>query len=255
MKPYILQQTNWSEIKDSVSEVALLPWGATEPHNYHLPYGTDSLETARIAEDAASVAWKSGCRVMVLPAVPFGVQNPGQLELPFCIPMRPSTQLMVLTDIVKALHSQGIKKLIIMNGHGGNDFKPLIRELQPDYPDMFLGLIEWFRLFENSDYFEEGGDHGGEMETSIMQYYFPELVQPLDKAGEGNSKKFKLKGLNNKTAWTPRNWNKVSDDTGIGNPKKASPEKGEKFLKAVTAEIASFIIELYHHKLENLYEE
>jgi creatinine amidohydrolase len=253
MKPYILEETNWKNIKNQKYEVALLPWGATEPHNFHLPYGTDSLETAKIAEDAAEKAWQKGAKVMVLPTIPLGVQNPGQIELPFCLHTRPSTQTLILADITKSLHNQGIKKLIIMNGHGGNDFKPLIREIQPLYPDMFIGLTEWFKILKNSDYFELEGDHANEMETSIIQYYFPDLVLPLDQAGEGNSKKFKLNALNSNIAWTPRRWDKVSEDTGIGNPKKANPEKGKQFLDDVTSKIADFIIELNNCDLDDLY--
>ena len=61
MKPYILEETNWKQIKNQKYEVAVLPWGATEPHNYHLPYGTDSLETAKIAEEAARKSLGKRC--------------------------------------------------------------------------------------------------------------------------------------------------------------------------------------------------
>lgn len=254
MKPYLLQEVNWAHVKENPSEIAVLPWGATEPHNYHLPYGTDTLETSWIVKEAARKAWESGCRVMVLPAIPFGVQNPGQIELPFCMPVRPSTQLILFKDLVKALHEQGIRKVVVANGHGGNEFKSIIRELQMDYRDMFLGLIEWFRMVPNSDYFEEEGDHAGEMETSIMLYCFPELVLPLRKAGKGNAKKFKIEALNRKKAWTPRNWSDVSKDTGIGNPEKATAEKGKKFLEAVTSEITEFLIDLGKHDVADLYE-
>ena len=147
MRPYILEETNWKQIKNQKYEVAVLPWGATEPHNYHLPYGTDSLETSEIAAEAAGKAWSKGAKVMILPAIPLGVQNMGQIELPFCLHTRPSTQKRILTDILQALDHQGIRKLILMNGNGGNDFKPIIRELQPMFPDMFIGLTEWFKLF------------------------------------------------------------------------------------------------------------
>lgn len=254
MRPYILEETNWKQIKNQNYDVAVLPWGATEPHNYHLPYGTDSLETARIAADAAKKAWDKGAKVMVLPAIPLGVQNPGQIEMPFCLHTRPSTQIIILEDIVRALYNQGIRKLIVMNGHGGNDFKPIIREILPQFPGMFIALNEWFKMVPNSDYFEEDGDHANEMETSIIMHYFPELVLPLEEAGEGKAKKFKLKGLNETTAWTPRQWNKVSEDTGVGNPKKASAEKGKKFLDDVTTKIATYLAELATCNLDDLYE-
>ncbi|MBN1822383.1 MAG: creatininase family protein, partial [Prolixibacteraceae bacterium] len=93
MKPYILEETNWSAVKGSNFDIAVLPWGATEPHNLHLPYGTDSLETKEIVKEVVEKAWEAGCKVMMLPTIPFGVQNPGQIELPFCLHVKPSTQL------------------------------------------------------------------------------------------------------------------------------------------------------------------
>lgn len=253
MKPYILEQTNWKQIKNEKYEVAILPWGATEPHNYHLPYGTDSLETAKIAEEAAEKAWKKGAKIMVLPTIPLGVQNPGQIELPFCLHTKPSTQTIIFKDIVEALYNQGIRKLVLMNGHGGNDFKPMIREIQTQFPKMLISLVEWFKILNLKDYFEEDGDHAGEMETSVIMHYFPQLVLPLHEAGYGTSKISKLKGITDKTAWIPRQWNKVSDDTGIGNPKKASAEKGKKYLNDITEKIAGFLVEFASCDLENLY--
>ncbi len=254
MKPYILEQTNWKQIKSQKYEVAILPWGATEPHNYHLPYGTDSLETAKIVEDAAEKAWQKGAKIMVLPTIPLGVQNPGQIDLPFCLHTRPSTQIIILKDIVRAIYNQGIRKLVIMNGHGGNDFKPHIREIQPQFPGILISLVEWFNLVNLADYFEEDGDHANEMETSVIMHYFPELVLPLDEAGDGKTRQSKLKGFQNKTAWTPRYWTKVSEDTGIGNPKKATAEKGKKYLEDITSKIADYYIELANCDLDDLYE-
>ena len=254
MKPYILEQTNWKQVKNEKYEVAVLPWGATEPHNYHLPYGTDSLETAKIAEEAAEKAWKKNAKIMVLPTIPLGVQNPGQIVLPFCLHTKPSTQTLIFKDIVEALYNQRIRKLVLMNGHGGNDFKPMIREIQPQFPEMLISLVEWFKILNLSEYFEEDGDHAGEMETSVIMHYFPHLVLPLHETGDGNAKTSKLKGVLNKTAWIPRQWNKVSEDTGVGNPKKATAQKGDKYLDDVTTKIAEFFVEMAECDLEDLYE-
>jgi creatinine amidohydrolase len=254
MKPFILEQTTWKTVKNQKYEVALLPWGATEPHNYHLPYGTDSLETAKIAEESAEKAWQKGAKIMVLPTIPLGIQNMGQIELPFCLHTRLSTQQVILEDILTAIYNQGIRKFVLMNGHGGNDFKQMVRDLQPKFPDMFISITEWFRLFDNADYFEEDGDHANEMETSIIMHYFPDLVLPLEEAGEGKAKSFKLKSLQNKVAWTPRHWDKVSDDTGVGNPKKSTPEKGKRFLNDVTSKISEYLVELAACDLNDLYE-
>ncbi|HKJ79785.1 MAG TPA: creatininase family protein [Prolixibacteraceae bacterium] len=192
---------------------------------------------------------------MVLPVIPLGVQNLGQIDLPFCLHTRPSTQKRILEDIIKALNGQGIKKLVIMNGHGGNDFKPLVRELQPQFPDMLLVLNEWFKMLDLTEYFEDTGDHAGEMETCVIMHYFPGLVLPLYEAGEGKAKNFKLNSLKNKTGWAPRQWNKVSEDTGVGNPKKANAAKGKRFLEDVTNSIATLFVELAKADLNDLYEE
>ena len=253
MKPYILEETNWKQVKNTKYEVAVLPWGATEPHNYHLPFGTDSLETGMIAAEAAGKAWGKEAKIMVLPTIPFGVQNPGQIELPFCLHINPSTQIVLFRDIVKDLHAQGIKKLVVLNGHGGNDFKPMIREIKAEFPEMMIALVEWFKILDPSDYFEDGGDHANEMETSIIMHYFPELVLPLEEAGEGKAKSIQLENLKNKTAWIPRQWDKVSEDTGIGNPKKSSPGKGKKYLDATTTRISDFLVEFADCDTTNLY--
>lgn len=253
MKPYILEQTNWKQVKNQKYEVAILPWGATEPHNYHLPYGTDSLETAKLVEEAAGKAWKKGAKIMVLPTIPLGVQNPGQIDLPFCLHTRPSTQIIIFKDIVSAVYNQGIRKIILMNGHGGNNFKPMIREIQPQFPGVLISLVEWFGVLDFSEYFEEDGDHANEMETSIIMHYFPKLVLPLDEAGEGNTRQSKLAGLNDKTAWTPRHWTKISEDTGIGNPKKATAEKGKRYLEDLTTKISEFFVEFADCDVEDIY--
>ena len=66
---------------------------------------------------------------MVMPPVPFGAHNPGQRELPFCIHTRYSNQQAILEDIAASLYTHGMRKMIILSGHGGNNFKGMICEL------------------------------------------------------------------------------------------------------------------------------
>ncbi|MGW8265602.1 MAG: creatininase family protein, partial [Longimicrobiales bacterium] len=57
-RPYVLSETNWKTVRETEYEVAILPWGATEAHNFHLPYGTDTLEAEAVATEAARLAWE-----------------------------------------------------------------------------------------------------------------------------------------------------------------------------------------------------
>jgi len=239
-----LTKTSYGKVKGNKYEFAILPWGATEPHNYHLPYLTDTILSYRISTDALTWAMKkSDIKGMVLPPVTMGSQNPGQRDLSFCIHTRYETQRAILTDIVASLNRQGIFKLVIANGHGGNSFKNMVRDLSVEFPDFLIVLVDWFSIVPQSDYFEEKDDHAGEMETSLMMHYHPELVS-LSDAGDGAIKPFAISSLNEKTAWVPRYWTKMSADTGIGNPKKSSPEKGERYAKTIIEKLGKLFIEL-----------
>lgn len=236
---------NWGNIHDKTYDIVVLPWGATEPHNYHLPYLTDcylSHAVARQSADYASRYW--GIEAMVLPPVPFGAQNPGQWNKPFCIHTRVETQKAILEDIVYSLQRQGFSNLLIVNAHGGNSFKPLIRDLAFSHPDFSIAAVDWWTILPHHLYFGEKTDeHAGELETSAMLYFYPELVN-MELAGDGIVKPFNIASVENKIAWMPRHWDVVSEDTGIGNPKNASAQKGEKFVNDVVAKIAQVIKDL-----------
>jgi creatinine amidohydrolase len=252
MRPYILAENNWKTVKETEYTLAVLPWGATEAHNYHLPYGTDIIEAEEVAAEAARIAWNSGIKLTVLPAIPFGV-NTGQSDVKLDINMNPSTQLAVLRDVVDVLNRQGIHKLIILNSHGGNDFRTIIRELGLQYPKMFLCTCNWYQAVDQKTFFENKDDHAGEMETSVILHLTPHLVRPLSEAGDGTAKKFRITAIREGWAWSERKWLQVTKDTGVGDPRKASAEKGAAYLKAVTEKIAHFLKEVAKTPNDDLY--
>jgi creatinine amidohydrolase len=251
-KPWLIAETNYKTVKDIKYEVAVLPWGATEPHNYHLPYATDNFQCDVVAAEAGRLAWEKGAKVAVLPTVPFGVQT-AMLDLPMCINMNPSTQLAILHDIVHSLEVQGVSKLVVMNGHGGNDFRQMIRELKSER-DMFICTLNWYQADDWHKYFVEPGNHAGEMETSAIMHIRPDLVRPLSEAGEGKERLARIKAMKEGWAWTPREWNKITSDTGVGNPKHATAEKGARFIDVTAQNISDFLVDLAGTDLDDLYE-
>lgn len=236
-----LSVSNYGITRHNNYQLVVLPWGATEPHNYHLPYLTDCILSHDIAVEAAQrLLDVHGLHAMVMPPITTGSQNPGQRALPFCVHTRYETQKAILTDIVDSLYHQGFRKLVIVNGHGGNTFKSMIRDLLTQYPDFLIAASEWFNMCRAKDFFDNPGDHADEIETSVMMHYHPELVNLAD-AGEAKSNAFTIEALQDGRVWMPRNWKKVSKDTGIGSPSLSTAEKGKRFASAVCDAYASFL--------------
>ncbi len=252
-RPYILAETNWKHVKSQQFKLAVLPWGATEAHNYHLPYATDNIQCDYIVGKAAEIAWENGAKVIVLPTVPFGV-NSGQMDIPLCLNMNPSTQLALLMDLVEVLSNHDINKLMILNGHGGNSFKSMIRELSVHYPEMFVCSANWFHASDQSIIFHEPGDHAGEMETSCIMHIAPDLVLDLSEAGDGAARQFRIDGLKKGWVIAQRAWTQVTRDTGVGNPSKSTAEKGKQYLEETAVEIARFITDLAALENDDLYQ-
>jgi creatinine amidohydrolase len=250
-RPWVLAESTWKTVDATPYEVAVLPWGATEAHNYHLPYATDNIQSELLAIECARVAWEAGEKVVVLPCVPFGV-NTGQLDIKLCLNMNPSTQAALLADLVHALEVQGIKKLVVFNGHGGNDFRQMIRELQAK-TNVFLAAVNWYKVGDAKRIFTDLGDHAGELETSVMMHLTPDLVSFGD-AGSGSERKWKIPALRSGAAWAPRRWTQVSADTGTGNPALATPEKGAQYVSEVTSTIGQFLVDLARADINDLYE-
>ena len=243
LKRVDLSSCCYGGIKDRIFDFAVLPWGATEPHNYHLPYSTDVLLSHVLSLESVALAGEKGARGMVLPPVWLGSQNPGQWNRVFCVHGRYETQFAILRDVVASLYRQGLRLLFILNGHGGNCFKNMVRDLAFDFPDFTIIVVNWFSILPQDAYFEERDDHAGEMETSVMMHYFPDLVS-FGLAGNGASRKFASASLNDGVGWLPRNWSRISSDTGVGNPLKSSAEKGKRYAHDLVLRLSNLFVEV-----------
>lgn len=252
-RPWLIAETNWKQVKDTRYEVAVLPWGATEAHNWHLPYATDNLQNESMCAEAGRIAWETGAKVAVLPNIPFGVQT-GQLDIPFCINMNPSTQTAVLEDIISSLEGVGVPKFVIFNGHGGNDFRQILRELQARHPRIFLSVVNWFSISNGKDIFTIVGDHADERETSLMMHLHPELVLPQEEWGSGTDNLWKIQAMREKWAWAQRAWTKATNDTGSGDPQHSTAEKGARYFELLTTKFASYLVDLAAADTQALYQ-
>jgi creatinine amidohydrolase len=240
---YILHEVSYRNLKAHEPQVAVLPWGATEAHNYHLPHGTDVIEAAAIAARAAEIADGRGAKVIVLPPIPFG-NNAQQLDQVATIHINTSTAAAILTDVVASLARQGIDRLVIVNAHGGNDLKPLVRDAQAATDTIIIMINFWQMIPEVvKSTFKEPGDHAGELETSLLLHICPQWVKMAD-AGTGATVPFNTASLKQPGVWTPRPWSRSHPDTGAGDPSAATAEKGRAYFEAVSEVIAKVLVDL-----------
>ncbi len=246
----VLEEMRWPEVRDGSWPVAIMPWGATEPHNTHLPYGTDTMLGRTVAARVAHACATQGVGVLALPPMPFGV-NTTQLDLPMTLSVMPSTQLIVLRDIMYSLAPHGVKALVLLNAHGGNELRALMRELHPEAP-MLLSLVNWWQAGEHA-VFSEPGDHAGELETAAMLHIAPELVGARETWSDGAVKTSVFAGVRRGWAWMPRRWTQVTADTGVGNPRAARAESGAQFVQQAVDRIAEFCMELAKANPKMLY--
>ena len=248
MRSWILAETNYTHTKEHRYEVAVLPLGAIEPHNLHLPYGTDLFEGNVIGEHICEAAHRRGANVVLLPTIPYGTQT-NMRQMPLALNLNPSTLNQVLTDLIESLAGSGLRKIVLLNSHGGNELKPLLRELAGRTP-AHLFLCNWYQIFRDvyHQLFEQPDDHAGEMETSLALAYFPALVLRREDgslaADEGRPAPTRLEAVNRGWVGITRPWHLLTTNAGVGNPHAATAEKGQRLMELLVERLATFLVEL-----------
>jgi creatinine amidohydrolase len=253
MEPCRLDELNYGQVKANPSfDVAVLPLGATEPHNLHLPYGTDTFQVEMIAARACAIANGAGARVLQLPVMPYGTET-NQMKFPLAMNLNPTTLARVITDLVDSLATHGIFRCVLLNGHGGNDLKWVLRELHRQTP-VHLFLCNWFKVASDlyATIFQEKDDHAGEMETSMGLAHFPRLVS-LEQADSGAVRPSRFEAVNRGWVEITRPWHILTTNSGAGDPRAATAAKGEALTKLVAERIGGFFHELASSPLDETF--
>ena len=238
-----LTATNLHRLAQRRYEVAVLPVGAIEAHNRHLPEGQDLRHTTYVARRCCEAAWRECPQVICLPTLPYGVDC-NLLAFPLTIHVSQAALDGIVRDIVVSLHKHGLRKIVLLNGHGGNDFLPLIRQIQTELP-VHVFLCDWWRVGQDhyGQIFAAPDDHAGEFETSVALALHPELVEP-NVAGDGAARPFRFEALQQGWVRTSRDFARLNDHCGVGDPSGATAEKGRRYLDLVCARITAFLVEL-----------
>ena len=254
MRHWKLAETNYGTVKQRRYEVAVLPLGATEPHNMHLPYGMDIIEGDLVGEKICEEADRRGAKVILLPTVPYGTQS-NQMEFPLAMNLNPSTLNTVIADLVDSLAQHGILKIVILNSHGGNEVKSVLRELYGRTP-AHLFLCNWYQIIGDvyDRIFDRRDDHAGEMETSLGLAYWPELVARREDgtlaADQGEKAQTRFEAVNRGWVSITRPWHLLTTNAGAGNPQAATAEKGRRLMDVLVERLAGFLVELSEAELD-----
>lgn len=253
-RPWLLAEATLHDVRTANYEVAVLPYGATEPHNTHLPYATDTLECEAIGKAVCQRAHDSGAKVVLLPAIPYGTET-NMHQFPLAVNLHPSTLLAVTADLVESVARSGIRKIVLLNSHGGNELKPFLRELCLK-TEAKLFLCNWYRMISDryETIFQAREDHAGEMETSLGLAFFPELVvRDADgrlRADDGATQPTRFAAVNEGWVSITRPWHLLTTQSGSGNPHAATAAKGEAVMDLIVSRLAPFLVELSQSSID-----
>lgn len=255
MRPWVLAECNYGMLKGEAFEVAVVPLGATEPHNLHLPYGTDLFEGTLVGERICEAAWKQGARVILLPTIPFGTET-NLREFPLAINLNPSTLHRVLQDVIESLVQSGLRKIVLLNSHGGNGLKPFLREMYGQTP-AHLFLCNWYEALADryEEIFEQPEDHAGEMETSFGLAWFPDLVARDEtgrlQADNGVRAVSRFEAVRRGWVSMTRPWHLLTTNSGAANPHAATAAKGKQLMEVLEERLGQFLVELAESPLDD----
>lgn len=246
-RPGILEEMTEREVRDFAPEVLVLPLGSTEPHGPHLPYGTDTIIADRVTGDAVVEANRKGARVLRIPPLVLG-NNVNFKGLPFACRIGVETLMKILVETVLFAREEGVRKVVLVNSHGGNDaaVKAALREIMDRFqqevfacactPSAFAGEL-------GGQLFGDRSPHAGEYETSMVMHLAPELVVD-SRRSPAEMREPEIASLRGgKVDWV-RPWHELMPSSCGGRPDLASAEKGAAFHAACVAGLSGFLLEL-----------
>jgi creatinine amidohydrolase len=255
MNPRSLQDISWvqaEQLRDEANGVILVPFASIEGHGHHCPLGTDSWMAQAVTERVAARA-----NVAFSPLIPAGVSPQHLDDRPGSLTIREQVFIEYLRDVCRSLIRNGWTKLVLVNGHEGNipAVWNVMRRLKYETGALIVGLdIGVLMKSAVSDITENPPEelpswHASEIETSLMLAVDPEMVAwdlakaeyPHTPAQVAGSSKFKQDAGFSKTimfdgyqVFLPQENSDYSYTSTVGNPERATAEKGERILERFT---------------------
>lgn len=250
-----LSELKWKEAEKHSKNggIVVVPVSAFEQHGHHLPLDTDQRLVTHVTEKSCQRAHDRQVPVVMTPAIWTGF-SPHHMEFTGTITLGMKTFLSVIQDVCKSLWEHGFRKILLLNGHGGNAsllkssvqnlrFQNGIRAVTASYWDFAIPYIQSWRSSELG-----GINHGCEMETALMLYLAENLVdknQCSNEMRESFSSYLGVDLVKGGTVTTSFDLKEVSNHGVVGDPSVATKESGEVLFDHITDKIADFLEEFY----------
>lgn len=261
-----LAQATWREIAALRGNriVALLPTGAYEQHGPHLPIETDTYLVSAVCSKAAdrATAGDPGLEVLLLPTIPIG-RSSHHLDFPGSLSVSAETYSRLIEEVCESLYPHGFRRILIVNGHGGNvDCLRIAARNVRDRRECLVGVASYWQVAGESigslRRSPRGGIcHAGEMETACMLYLnegavrkelirkgIPKCVSPrlvLDLVSSGSCINHNVRDF--------------SSDGVLGDPTVADAVQGKALMDAIVSDVADFIVDFSQWEFTSLVEE
>ncbi len=256
-RDYVLGELSWPEAKERLKhiDIALLPVGAIEQHGPHLPLDTDAFDAEYLAMQVAANC--ADPKPLVLPLIPYGVSYHHD-DFSGTISVTNETLARLVYEVGMSAARNGITKLLIINGHGGN---AATLQFAAQTINRDAHIFTCVDTGETSDtdideIAETPNDvHAGEIETSTTMAIRPDLVNM--KKARKFVPHFSSRYLNfsskRSVEWNARTM-KISPNGVLGDPTKASKEKGEQIWNVMIKNLVEFVEQLKKMTLDEIYE-
>ena len=239
----ILEEMTIEDVRSFNPEVVVWGIGSTEPHGPVLPYGTDYWQCDAVVRRGVVRANAQGARALMYPTLPIG-NNANFKAFPFACRISPQTLIQVVLDVLEALEQDGIQKIVLFNGHGGNSdsLQAALRahaHRRKTGEGAFVCITSGKRP---TGVIENPSVHGGESETSRIMHLRGELVR-TEKFGVFPHAEIAIDALQEGVYFvTP--WNLYVPMSAAGDVRKSTAEKGKKLTDYSADYLAKLLVEL-----------
>jgi creatinine amidohydrolase len=248
----LLQKARWPELAALAGRTFVVPLGSLEQHGLHLPVFTDSMIVSRVADRVEELRTE---QIVMLPAQWLG-HSPHHRRFG-CVSLDLMPYIEMIRGICRSLVHMGARKILLLNGHGGNDIpcKAALRELKSEFEEMrelYIVYATYWNLaaeeFQKIRSSPPGGmGHACEMETSILLAYYPEQVamEKARRGGPGPEMGYRVNDMLTPLPFTLMSeFDELSGNGVIGMPEFATAEKGLQFVEAAARSVVKLLDEM-----------